>query len=434
MKEIARELQRQFATALPLALTNLAWFARTAITTLFLSRLGDAELAGGLLGSSFANVTGFSVLTGLAGAVEPVYGQAHGAANRPLLLQTLTTAVALLLCAAAPLSLLWLAADPLLLLLFPNEKPLCHVARAYVAHLLPALPVTALLAPLRAYLTFQGDTLPVLLSSLAALAVHVAATWRLSLSFRLRGVAVAFWLSDLCMALLLLFYVVINNSKKKKDKEERAKVEKLWLRLAKLGGPCCLATCLEWWCYETLILMAGKLPRASTAIAVLGLVLNLDYLFYAGMMALGSSAGARVAYELGGAGARVAVFGVKSAEVAVGVKKAVKVAAAVDAVSFPLVVLAGIGRGMGRPWLGVWANVCGFYLVGLPLGGVLGIRVRLGVAGLLVGALVGAVVAVCLLGGLVLGSDWEEQARKAQELVRRRREEEEDGRSLGVGG
>lgn len=79
---LSEELRVQGRLAFPMVLMNLAWFAKTAITTAFLGRLGELSLAGGALGFTFANVTGFSVLNGLCGAMEPICGQAHGAKNR----------------------------------------------------------------------------------------------------------------------------------------------------------------------------------------------------------------------------------------------------------------------------------------------------------------------------------------------------------------
>lgn len=108
------ELRKQRGITLPLAAMNLAWYAKTTVTTMFLGRLGELQLAGGILGLTFANVTGFSVLTGLCGAMDPICGQAYGARNYRLLHKTLLMATLLLLAAAAPISLLWLNVDKIL--------------------------------------------------------------------------------------------------------------------------------------------------------------------------------------------------------------------------------------------------------------------------------------------------------------------------------
>ncbi|CAD6245898.1 unnamed protein product [Miscanthus lutarioriparius] len=85
---------------------NLTWFAKQAVTTAFLGCLGDLQLSADTLGYNFANVTGFAVLSGLCGAMEPICGQAHGASNVSLLHRTLLRATLMLLAASVPIALL----------------------------------------------------------------------------------------------------------------------------------------------------------------------------------------------------------------------------------------------------------------------------------------------------------------------------------------
>ncbi|CAA6656267.1 unnamed protein product [Spirodela intermedia] len=438
---IVPELRKQGAIALPLVAMNLAWFAKISVTTMFLGRLGELQLAGGSLGFCFANVTGLSVLAGLCGAMEPICGQAHGAGNYRLLRKTLVMGTILLLSAAVPISFLWLNIDKLLVLV-GQKREIAAVARVYVAYLLPDLVVTAFLAPLKAYLSAQGVTLPILFSSVAALALHVPINVVLFKAWGLRGVSAAVWLTDLSTAFMLGSYVVVAERKRKKTEEARE-----WLQLLRLSGPCCLTTCLEWWCYEILILLTGKLPHSQRMISVLAVVFNFDYLLYAVMVSLATCASARVSNELGAgnsaasrmsarvclgvslvvgclAGAAMAgsrgwwasLFS-RDDGVVEGVRKMMLLMALVDVVNFPLAVCGGIVRGTARPWLGVYANLCGFYLVALPLAAVLAFRVRLGVGGLLLGTLVGVCTTTALLLVLVLRTDWAEEGRKAQELV-----------------
>ncbi|PKA53090.1 MATE efflux family protein 7 [Apostasia shenzhenica] len=77
------ELKKQRAIILPLIPMNSTWFAKTAITTAFLGRIGELELAAGTLALTFANVTGFSILNGLSWAMEPICGQAHVRRPKP---------------------------------------------------------------------------------------------------------------------------------------------------------------------------------------------------------------------------------------------------------------------------------------------------------------------------------------------------------------
>ncbi|KAM0863357.1 hypothetical protein ACQ4PT_044656 [Festuca glaucescens] len=205
-RAVAGEGRAQRGIALPLIGMNLTSFAKQAVTTAFLGRLGDLELAAGTLGFSFTNATGFAVLTGLCGAMDPISGQVHGAGNVALLRKTLLMAVAMPLAASIPIALLWLHTDAVLLRVFGQQLDIAVVARRYVVCLLPDLAVASFLGPLKAYLSSQEVTLPTLFASAVGLAAHVPLTVWLS---RTRGVAAAVWLSDLATAAVLAAYVLL---------------------------------------------------------------------------------------------------------------------------------------------------------------------------------------------------------------------------------
>ncbi|XP_008811430.2 protein DETOXIFICATION 56 [Phoenix dactylifera] len=453
---ILSELRAQRGIALPLAAMNLTWFAKTAITTAFLGRLGELELAGGSLGFTFANVTGFSVLTGLCCAMEPLCGQAHGARNSKLLRKTLVMATTLLLVASLPISLLWLNVDRILVR-FGQQKDIAALAKKYITYLLPDLVVTSFLCPLKAYLSSQGVTLPILLSSAMALAFHFPLNVLLSKRKGLEGVSMTIWLTDLTVAIMLVSYVLATERRKKGDStklwpdaggggwwEQRMQD---WIRLLRLSAPCCLMTCLEWWCYEILVLLTGRLRNAKQMVAVIAVVLNFDYLLYSVMLSLATCASTRVSNELGAGKAREAresayvslglavLTGFLGASAMVGargrwgylfshdegvvegVSRMMLVMALIEVVNFPLAVCGGIVRGTARPWLGTYASLGGFYLMALPLAVVLAFKVRLGLGGLLLGFLVGSAASAILLVVFVASLDWDGEAEKAQKLA-----------------
>ena len=107
-------------------------------------------------------------------------------------------------------------------------------------------------------------------------------------------------------------------------------------------------------------------------------------------------------------------------EIIRGVKKAMLVMSMVELVNFPLAVCGGIVRGTGRPVLGMYANVGGFYVVALPLGVVFSFKLGMGVVGLFWGLLIG--ICTCLMMLLVfLGRiNWVEDAKKAHILASNR--------------
>ncbi|KAF9616930.1 hypothetical protein IFM89_033000 [Coptis chinensis] len=446
---ILAELKKQRGISLPLMAMNLIWFTKIAITTAFLGRLGELQLAGGTLGFTFANVTGFAVLNGLCGAMEPICGQAYGAKNYRLLHKTLFMATLLLLVTTVPISLLWLNVDKILIH-FGQQRDISIVAKQYLMYLLPDLLVTSFLCPLKAYLSSQSITLPTMFCSAIALAFHLPFNSVLSKVKGLQGVSMAIWLTDFVLVILLVAYMLVTERKK----AERWKVggwwdKKLsdWIRLVRLSGPCCLTTCLEWWCYEILVLLTGRLPNAQQAVSVLAVVLNFDYLLYSIMLSLATCASTRVSNELGsnhaeqayksayvslgvsvifgciGGSLMVSVRGVwgslfsHNEEILNGVKKMMLLMAIIEVVNFPVVVSGGIVRGTASPWLAMYANLSGFYFLALPLGVILAFKVGFKLSGLLLGFLVGVIACLILLLVFVMRINWVDEADKAQQLA-----------------
>lgn len=449
MKTLLSELRVQRRIALPMVAMNLAWFAKTTITIAFLGRFGELSLAGGALGFTFANVTGFSILNGLCGAMEPICGQAHGAKNFRLLHKTLLMTILLLLLVTLPITFLWLNVDKILIH-FGQQEDISTVARTCISYLIPDLFVTSLFCPLKAYLSSQSITLPTMFSSAVALAFHIPVNIVLSKIMGLRGVSTAVWITDLIVVVLLAIYVVILENRKGSRWKEGGWWDQSimdWIRLLKLCGSCCLNTCLEWWCYEILVLLTGHLANAKQAVGVLAIVINFDYLLFSVMLSLATCVSTRVSNELGAnqadhayrsacvslalgfisgcigslatVGARGFWGGLFSHDKGIvkGVKKTMLLMALVEVFNFPLAVCGGIVRGTARPWLGMYANLGGFYFLALPLGVVFAFKLRLGLAGLFFGLLIGIATCLTLLLVFISRINWVEEAAKAQTLA-----------------
>ncbi|GAA0146596.1 transporter [Lithospermum erythrorhizon] len=449
LQMIIRELKMQRGITIPLIAMNFTWFAKLSITTAFLGRLGELSLAGGALGFTFANVTGFSILNGLSGAMEPICGQAFGAKNFRLLHKTLVMAICLLLVISVPIAFLWLNVDKILIG-FGQQEDISIVAKTYLTYLLPDLLITSLLCPLKAYLSTQNITIPIILSSAFAVAFHFPLNIILSKAKGLEGVSMAVWISDFVVVLFLSIYVVISEKRKPAIWSEGGWCELGlgdWMKLLKLSGPCCLTACLEWWCYEILVLLTGRLPNAKQTVGVLAIVLNFDYLLFSVMLSLSTCASIRISNELGanhggyasqaayvllgvsifsgflGALMMVAVRGVwgrlfsHDRGIIRGVKKMMSIMALLEVVNFPLTACGGIVRGTARPWLGTYANIIGFYFLALPIGILLAFKFNLGLGGLLTGFVVGAVACFLMLLVFISRIGWDKEADKAQLLT-----------------
>lgn len=330
---------------------------------------------------------------------------------------------------------MWLNVDKILTLL-GQQRDISVEAKKYLLHLLPDLFVYAFLCPLKAYLNCQRITL------------HVPINVLLSRNRGLEGVAMGVWMSDLLVLVLLAIYVFVaefrirNNDDRGTWKEGGWCEQRIpdWKKLLKLSRPSCLSTCLDWWCYEILTLMAGRLPKAEQAVGVLVIVIDFDYLLYSLMSSLAMCASIRTSNELGanravrnyqsayislgisvlsgliGAAATRGVWGrlfTKDSEMVNSVGKLLLILVVVEVFNFPLQVCLGILRGTAQPKLGFYANVTGFYLLALPAGAILIFNFYLGIVGILIGYLVGTRSCLIMLLFFILRINWDEEAIKA---------------------
>ncbi|CAN6283488.1 unnamed protein product [Urochloa humidicola] len=81
----AAEAKRLLRLTGPLVVNFILRNAIQIVSVMFVGHLGELPLAGTSLAASLANVTGFSFLSGMAGALSTLCGQAFGARQYGLL-------------------------------------------------------------------------------------------------------------------------------------------------------------------------------------------------------------------------------------------------------------------------------------------------------------------------------------------------------------
>lgn len=69
----------------------------------------------------------------------------------------------------------------------------------------------------------------------------------------------------------------------------------------------------------------------------------------------------------------------------------------------------GIARGSGWQHIGAYINLAAFYLVGLPVGAILGFVLPLKGKGLWIGIVIGSAVQSTLLSLVTIFTDWKKQ-------------------------
>ncbi|XP_072998535.1 protein DETOXIFICATION 54 [Typha latifolia] len=449
--EVLDELRELSSLCLPITAMNLLVYLRAMVSVLCLGRLGPLPLAGGALSIGFTNITGYSVLFGLASGLEPLCSQSFGSKNYPLLTLSLQRSFLLLLLAAIPISLLWLNLSPILTFL-GQDTSITAIAAQYCLYSLPDLLTNAFLQPLRVFLRSQGVTRPMAACSALAVALHVPLNVVLVFSLRLGvpGVAIAASLTNLNMAMFLVLYLRWART-----------CEATWTGwatarevvgevgpLVRLAVPSCFGVCLEWWWYEIVTVLAGYLPNPTAAVGATAVMIQTTSLMYTFPMALAACVSTRVGNELGAGKpkrARLAAHVALGCALLIGFVHVAWTAAfrerwvrlftpdpsvvRLAAAALPLLGVCELGncpqttgcgvlRGTARPAVGARINLLSFYLVGAPVAVGLAFGARAGFGGLWYGLLSAQLACVALVSLSVLGqTDWELEAMRARKLT-----------------
>ncbi|XP_030467990.1 protein DETOXIFICATION 54 [Syzygium oleosum] len=447
--QVVEELKELLAMVFPITAMNLLAFVRQVVSVLFLGRLGSLELAGGALSIGFTNITGYSVLVGLASGLEPVCAQAYGSKNWDLLALSLQRMVLILLIAIVPIGLLWVNLEPIMIFM-GQDRDITAMAAAYCMYSLPDLLTNTLLQPLRVFLRSQCVAKPMMYCSLAAVAFHVPLNYALVVGagMGVPGVAVASVLTNVNMVGLMAAYVYVSGRCEMQWTAGMRRVCDGLVPLMRLAVPSCLGICLEWWWYEIVTVLAGYLPNPMAAVAATGVLIQTTSMMYTVPMALAGCVSARVGNELGAGkpykaklAALVALgcafimaiinitwtillrekwasFFTKDKLVTTLVASVMPIMGLCELGNCPQTTGCGILRGTARPAVGARINLGSFYFVGTPVAVGLAFWLKVGFSGLWFGLLSAQAACSVSILYVVLGrTDWEGEALKAKKLT-----------------
>ncbi|KAE8717195.1 hypothetical protein F3Y22_tig00110057pilonHSYRG00192 [Hibiscus syriacus] len=434
--------------ALPLVLTGLLLYSRSMISMMFLGRLGELALAGGSLAIGFANITGYSVLSGLSMGMEPICGQAFGAKRYKILGLAMQKMILLLLSTSIIIASLWLNMKNILLL-FRQDVNIANEARVYILYSLPDLVAQSVLHPLRAYLRTQSITLPLTCCSAVAILLHIPINYLLVsvLNLGIKGVALGSVWTNINLVALLIIYVKISGVYKKTWDGISSECLKGWKYLLELSIPSCFSVCLEWWWYEIMILLCGLLLNPQATIASMGILIQTTSLIYIFPSSLSFGVSTRVGNELGADNPNKAklaaiiglssswVLGILASVFAILVRKKwatmftedPKIIALTTMVlpilglcelgNCPQTTVCGVLRGTARPKLGAKINLRCFYLIGMPIALCLSFFAGFDFKGLWVGLVFAQGSCMVAMLFTVARTDWDYEAWRAQQLT-----------------
>ncbi|XWS39013.1 hypothetical protein CRYUN_Cryun18bG0013600 [Craigia yunnanensis] len=457
------ELKKITDISFPIAAMGLVGYLKNMILVVCMGRLGSLELAGGALAIGFTNISGYSVLSGLATGMESLCSQAFGSRNVSVASLTLQRTILMLLLASIPIALIWFNLE--LLMLSINQNPdITKVASLYCRFAIPDLIANSLLHPLRIYLRSKGTTWPLMWSALVSTIFHLPITILLSFTLHLGipGIAISTFITNFNTLFFLLCYMFYTRTTDAPEESihrplspspsppssSTALVDrKEWEVLLRLAIPSCIAVCLEWWWYEFMTILAGYLSEPRVALATSAIMIQTTSLMYTLPTALSASASTRVGNELGAGRPRRArlasmvaiglalltsMFGLlgtilgreawgriftKDNEVLELTMIVLPIIGLCELANCPQTTSCGILRGSARPGIGATINFYSFYMVGAPLAIVQGFVWGLGFVGLCYGLLAAQIACVVSILTVVFRTDWERESLKAKDLV-----------------
>ncbi|KAF8104985.1 hypothetical protein N665_0164s0003 [Sinapis alba] len=448
----AREAISIVRIAYPLIITNGLLHFRSFISMFFLAGLGGPTLAGGSLALAFANITAYSFFSGLTMGVDSICSQAIGATHYKLFRATIHRGIILLLVTTLPVFLLWINIERILTMLKQDEE-LASIAHTFLLYSVPDLLAQSFLHPLRAYFRTQSKTLPLSICTGIASVLHFPITYLLVsyLGCGIKGIALSGVLSNFTLVAFLFIYIAFFEEKLSKNEKVSEELcedsAREWKKLIGLAVPSCVAVCLEWWCYEIMIVLCGLLINPKVAVASMGILIQITSLVYIFPHSLSSAVSTRVGNELGSnqpQRARRATFVGLGLSIALGLMALMftfsvrKVWAKLftddeEVISFTMMVLpivglcelgncpqtvgCGVLRGSARPRMGAKINIAAFYVVGLPLGMVLAFWFGFGFMGLWLGMLAAQISCMICMMVATCRTNWALEAARARELT-----------------
>ncbi|XP_073395005.1 protein DETOXIFICATION 16 isoform X3 [Physcomitrium patens] len=408
------ELSKQLWLAGPMIAVNFLEYSLLVVSVMFVGHLGELSLAGAALASSFAAVSGLSLLVGMGCALETLCGQSFGAKN------------------------------------YQMDPEIAEKSGEYARFLIPSLFAYAAIQPLVKFLQAQSLVFVMSFSSLTTLCFfHIPLCYLMifKLGVGFRGAAIATSVSNWVNVTILATYVRFSpHCKQTWTGLSREAFEDL-AGLFTLAVPSAIMVCFEYWSFELLVIFSGLLPNPKLETSALSVCLTTSSLMYMIPYGLGAATSTRVSNELGASnpnaarravavslclaaleGSAVATFlfsarmwwgwlFTSDAEVANYVSQVMPILACLSCVDSIQGVLSGVVRGGGWQTFGAVTNLSSYYVVGLPVGILLAFKYHYNDFGFWIGMLGGILTQVLILSMATARTNWEQQARDAVNRV-----------------
>ncbi|KAL9355746.1 hypothetical protein Peur_053716 [Populus x canadensis] len=439
------ELKLLFQLAAPAVIVYLLNNVISMSTQIFCGHLGNLELAAVSLGNTGIQVFAYGLLLGMGSAVETLCGQAYGANSYEILGIYLQRSIILLMLTALPLMVIYIFSKPILILL-GEPVNIASAAAVFVRGLIPQIFAYAANFPIQKFLQSQSIIAPSAYISVGALVVHLFLTWLavFKWDWGLLGAGLVLSLSWWIIVVAQFAYILMGKTCRNTWKGFSLQAfNGLW-RFFKLSAASAVMLCLETWYFQILVLIAGLLKNAEVALDSLSVCTTISGWVFMISVGFNTAASVRVSNELGAGHPKSASFSVVVVTLCsfiISVIAAIIVMIFRDSISYiftegevvakaasdlsPFLaatlilngiqpVLSGVAVGCGWQAFVAYVNVGCYYLLGIPLGVLLGFKFDLGAKGIWSGMLGGTILQTMILLWVTLRTDWNKEVESAK--------------------
>ncbi|KAH9681405.1 protein DETOXIFICATION 12 [Citrus sinensis] len=358
---LSGEVKKQGYIAAPMVAVTLSQYLLQVVSMMMVGHLGQLALSSTAMSISLASVTGFSVLLGMASALETLCGQAYGAQQYQRIGTQIYTAIFCLF----------------LVFLVGQDPQISHEVGKFIIWLLPALFAYAAMQALIRYFQSQSLIIPMFLSSYAALCLHIPICWGLVFKSGLGNlggalaIGISYWLNLTFLAIYMKFSTACAASWAPISMELFREIGEFF----HFAIPSAVMVCLEWWSFELLILMSGLLPNPQLETSVLSACLSTIQTLSAIPYGLGAAVSRRVfGYVFSNEGQVVDYVTTMAPLVCLSV--------IMDSLQG---VFSGVARGCGWQNIAAFVNLGAYYLCGVPTAAILGFWLKSRGRGLWIG-------------------------------------------------
>ncbi|KAH6827717.1 MATE efflux family protein [Perilla frutescens var. hirtella] len=440
-KKMWRESKKMWKVGGPAILVPFSTFGVHVVSQAFIGQLSATNLAAYSLVCNVLFRFVLGIQLGMVGGMGTLCGQAYGAKQYQKLGIFLQQSWMILVAASTLLTPIFVFAAPILKALRQDHR-IAEMAGTTTA--LWFIPMMFLYAVLQCFNTFlQSQSKNFLLSCLVLLCLllHVFASWLLTAKLELGvpGVMASAVSAYLIPNAVQVVHLMCGGCRETWNGFTALAFRDLGPAI-KLSLSSAAMLCLDF-CYNIiLVLLTGNMKNAEVKIDALSICLNISG--WAAIISFGfmAAASVRVSNELGRRDAKAAKFSIiviLVTSVFVGLVLSVfvllfkqqvarvfttdeDVAEAVSRLSpllaFSLLlssvqgVLAGVASGVGRQGSVAYINLGCYYLIGIPLGVVLGyVVLKQQVEGIWMGMMIGSAAQTAMLVILTCKTDWNEQ-------------------------